>query len=297
MSTFAAKLAGALWRIVLLLALLTIGGVSAALNARFGYLLGEDEVSRWAFMALSIAVDVTKWLLPIAAGLAWRQSAYIRFAACLLLWAWAGFYSFTAAVGFSAYNRDLMSAGRSESLAERTRADTAWKTAQTTLATLQASDRWTSTRACTNATAPQSKTFCAEVETAKQALADADRRLSRLRAVASTDPQAEFWARQFELPLGRVQIALTVLIAVTAELMTMLGFFAVSAPPARAATAATKPREAPETPVEVVLPVETPEPSAKVENAPAAPVQAPPGVVMKRPPPRMPRRTPPPPVG
>lgn len=295
--TILARLVGSLWRLIALLALLTIGVVNAALNARFGYLLGEDEVSRWGFMVLSIAVDIAKWTFPIAAALAWRDSAYLRCLACLVLWLWAGFYSLTAAVGFSAYNRDLMSAGRSETLADRTRAEAAWKSAQASLDTLLTSPRWTSTQACTNATAPASKTFCAEVEAARVALADADRRLSSARAITSTDPQAEFWARQFDIPLARVQLGLTLLIAVTAEIMTMLGFFAISSTPSGpVAPPADQPPKASQTPSAKVFPVDKEQPPPEPRSAVPTPPQ-PSDVVMKRPPARPPRLPPPAPPG
>lgn len=271
------------WRLLAIAAVFTVGGATAIMNAQFGYRLGEDELARIVLMVFSVALDVFKWIAPIAATAAWARQAYLRAGAAVLLWLVAGSWSFAAAVGFSAMNRDIIVAGRASVIADRDRSTASWQAAQRTLATLQTSPRWSSTQACTNATAPASVAYCAEVAAAKAALNRADDELRNAGPVASADPQAELLSRTIGLSLPTAQLTLTVMVAVVAELMSMLGFFAVTD------SYTARPRQQAVECVSTARPTKGPDAPAKPL---AAPVDAAPVPVMKRPPVRLPPRQP-----
>lgn len=248
-------------RIIAMVAVLAVGSATAVMNARFGFMLGEDPLAKQVLMVFSVAVDVFKWLAPVLAALAWQQGAKLRAVAAGMLWLTAGAWSFAAAIGFSALNRDVTVAGRTAVVGSTTRAGSTWQRADQTLTTLLASPRWTATKACTEATTPASVAYCIEVKDARAALAAADAVLKDAPPVTSADPQADFFARTFGMALPRAQLGLTLFLALVAELFSMFGMFVASAPAASAIPV----------PVEPVLP---PEPTPDPPPAAPTPVAA-----------------------
>lgn len=258
----AAPILAALLRVAAVVVVLVLGITTAIMNARFGYQLGEDASAKVVLMVFSVALDGLKWLAPIMASAAFANGAKARGCAALILWLVAGGWSFAAAIGFSALNRDVTSSQRQAQAGDRQRAQQAWALADTTLKTLLSSPRWEATKACTNATAPASVAYCAEVSVARAALAKADDRLQQFGAVGHADPQAELVARLTGLNLDQAVLALTIMVAVVAELVSMLGLYAATPPQMRVQTIS---RIAP-----------SPEPSAppKPTQAPANPLPA-----------------------
>src|SRR5262249_54575869 len=153
-----------------------------------------------------VALDVTKWLMLPIAALAW-QSHKVRALAAISIWLVATTFSFTAAVGFAALNRDTTSAARQQQ-AELHKI----------LATIQRSPRWHSTAACADATSSNSKEFCANY-----------------RAVAArihsppqvTDPQSDLLSRLSGLEPETVRLVLSVFLAAACEVISALGMFAI----------------------------------------------------------------------
>ena len=74
----------------------------------------------------------------------------MRALAAITIWLVATTYSFAAAIGFAALNRDTTTSEREQQAQ-----------LQKTLETMKQSPRWQSSAACADATAPQSKQFCA----------------------------------------------------------------------------------------------------------------------------------------
>ncbi len=187
-------------------AIVVAGLCTTAMNWRFSYQLGSTEWDSYTWAIFSVALDVTKWLMLPCAALAW-QFHKIRALAAISIWLFATIYSFTAAIGFAALNRDTTTAER------RQQAEL-----HKTLETMKQSPRWQSSAACADATSLQSKKFCA----AHQA---AEARLKSLPREA--DPQSALLARLTGMQSETVRLTLSVFLATACEVISALGLFAM----------------------------------------------------------------------
>ena len=167
-------------------AVLTAGVCTTAMNWRFSYQLGTTEWDSTIWAIFSVALDVTKWLMLPLAALAGRRHKW-RALAAISIWLVATTYSFGAAIGFAALNRDTTTSER-EHQAQL----------QKTLETMKQSPRWQSSAACADATTPQSKQFCATY-------AAAEARLKSLTQEA--DPQSALIAKLTGLSIETVRIS------------------------------------------------------------------------------------------
>ena len=190
-------------------AILVAGACTTAMNRRFSYQLGTTVWDSYTWAVFSVALDVTKWLMLPFAALAWRNHKF-RSGAAFTIWLVATIYSFTAAIGFAALNRDAVVADR-ESQAELHK----------TLKLMQQSPRWQSSAACADATAPLSKEFCARYAAAEARLKNAPQ---------ETDPQSALLARITRLSPDTTRLVLCVFLAFACEVISALGFFAIMAP-------------------------------------------------------------------
>ena len=87
------------------LAIFVAGLCTTAMNWRFSYQLGTTEWDSYTWAIFSVALDVAKWLMLPCAALAWKFHK-LRALAAISIWFVATTYSFTAAIGFAALNRD-----------------------------------------------------------------------------------------------------------------------------------------------------------------------------------------------
>jgi len=95
-------------RSLALIAVLTVGLCSSVMNWRFGFQLGHTPIDCYVLGVFGVALDVVKWLAPWLAALAFAQKAYVRSVAAVLVWLACISWSFTAATGFSALNREAV---------------------------------------------------------------------------------------------------------------------------------------------------------------------------------------------
>ena len=190
------------------LAIVVAGACTTLMNWRFSYQLGTSEWDSYTWAIFSVALDVTKWLMLPCAALSWTRHK-LRALAAISIWLVATIYSFTAAIGFAALNRDTITAERQQQ-AEL----------QRTLETMKLSPRWQSSAACADATSPQSKQFCATYR-ATQALLKSSSQ--------ETDPQSALLAKLTGLDIDRIRIVLALFLAVACEVISALGFFAILA--------------------------------------------------------------------
>lgn len=188
------------------LAIVVAGTCTTVMNWRFSYQLGTTEWDSYTWAIFSVALDVTKWLMLPCAALAWTHHKP-RAVAAVGIWLVATVYSFTAAVGFAALNRDFAAATRHHQ-AEL----------QTTLETMKLSPRWQSSAACADATSPQSKQFCAAYRATAALLKSPSQ---------EPDPQSALLAKLFGLDISKVRIVLSLFLAVACEVISALGFFAI----------------------------------------------------------------------
>lgn len=190
-------------------AVVVAGACTTAMSWRFSYQLGTNAWDGTVWAVFSVALDVAKWLMLPFAALAWRQHKP-RAAAAILIWLVATTYSFAAAVGFAALNRDATAAERQHQTE-----------LQRTLATMRASPRWQSSAACADATAKLSKDFCAAYREAEAKLKD---------AIVEANPQTALLAQLTGLPRATIDLTLALFLAVACEVISALGLFAILPP-------------------------------------------------------------------
>ena len=92
-------------------AIVVAGICTTAMNWRFSYQLGTSAWDSYTWATFSVALDITKWLMLPFAALAWRNHK-LRSVAAFAIWLVATTYSFTAAIGFAALNRETSVAER-----------------------------------------------------------------------------------------------------------------------------------------------------------------------------------------
>jgi hypothetical protein len=267
------------------LAALILLSVSAAMNWQFGYSLGKTEFDSQILGAASIAADGMKALMPFFIFSAWRQRNYPQALGAAALWAVCIVYAMTSALGFAAQNRSDTTGARAiqhekyEDLrAEMTRVNQqqSWLEKHRPTGTVQAeidgakqNVRWTTSEGCTNATVDKSREFCenfhklgAELAVAKQADAlakRADEVRAKLAGVTSgqvakvADPQAEILSSIFGLDIGRIDVAMTLLVTALVELGSSLGLY-VSTSTWRMNEIARRPTPEPVKVVEIIRP-------------------------------------------
>lgn len=188
------------------LAILVAGVCTTAMNWRFSYQLGTTEWDSTIWAIFSVALDITKWLMLPIAALAGRRRK-LRALAAFIIWLIATTYSFGAAIGFAALNRDTTTSEREQQAQ-----------LQKTIETMKLSPRWQSSAACADATAPQSKQFCATYAAAE----------ARLKLTSrDPDPQSALIAKLTGLTIETVRLSLSVFLAVACEAISALGFFAI----------------------------------------------------------------------
>ena len=188
-------------------AVLVAGLCTTVMNWRFAFQLALNQFDAYVWATFSVALDICKWMMLQFAALAWRRHKQ-RAMAALVIWLVATCYSFAAALGFAATNRDATAAER------RLQADI-----HNTLQTMRRSPRWQSSAACAHPTTKQSRDFC---ETYRAM----ERKLTRLPQ--HDDPQSELIARLSGLSQGQSSLILAVSLALACELVSALGLFAIA---------------------------------------------------------------------
>ncbi len=224
------KIAPHLSRIIILTAVLTVGLCSTVMNFRFGYKLGSTSFDGLIIGTLSVSLDIVKWFAPVYAALSFSRKAYLRAISAVLIWTVCVSYSFIAAIGFSALNRDTVISARSTDADRYRRASQDRTNALQNLQAMKENRRWAATAGCTNATVTKSVLFCQKVRETQGRLLSANRVLISSRQITS-DPQATILARIGGLSREHTQIGLVLLVAIVSELVSSLGFFAVTVPP------------------------------------------------------------------
>lgn len=182
------------------------GLCTTSMNWRFSYQLGTTVTDSYILAIFSVALDVTKWFMLPFAALAW-PSHKPRACAAFAIWFVATIYSFTAAIGFAALNRDV-SASEHQAQTELSK----------TLQVMRQSPRWQSSAGCADATAPLSKDFCATYAATA----------AKLTATPQdADPQSTLFARITGFDQETVRFVLCLLLALACEMISALGFFAI----------------------------------------------------------------------
>lgn len=233
--------------------------VSAAMNWRYGYSLGETEFDKQLFGMASAAADGLKALIPFFLFAALRTKQWPQAFAAGLLWVVCITYSFSSALGFSALNRaDTRGERAAQELVvsdlraelDKSRERMSWipqhrpaATVSSDMEGMKAGRRWAATNGCADATSSASIAFCQQYHQLGAELAAAQEaeklqgRIDEIRSkldvkqtgasLAGADPQVALIALLLGQSKDIVQTALSVMVAILVELGSSLGFFVV----------------------------------------------------------------------
>ncbi|MFT4079317.1 MAG: hypothetical protein QM659_08410 [Rhodomicrobium sp.] len=207
--------------------MLTIGGIAAAANFRFGQTLGgQSEVDALLFGAGGVALVALNFIMPGAAAGAARRGARIQQAVCIGLFAVCAAFTLTSSVGFSSSHRADYAGDRAQAAErfERAKADVA--RLEGDLATMKASAKYQDSAGCADVRSWQ-REFCAAVSAKEAEMARTKAVMSAGRP-AAIDAQAETLAALMGYKSQDVSTALSVSLAVVYELVASLGFYAVA---------------------------------------------------------------------
>jgi hypothetical protein len=191
------------------LAVVVAGVCTTAMNWRFSYQLGTSTWDGYTWATFSVALDVAKWLMLPLAAVAWPRHRP-RAMAAFAIWLMATIYSFAAAIGFAALNRDATAAERQSQIE-----------LHDTISTMKSSPRWQSTAACADATTKASQEFCARYRATEAKLKTAPQ---------EANPQAALISRLTGYPQATVNMVIAVFLATACEIISALGLYAVLPP-------------------------------------------------------------------
>jgi len=231
--------------------------VSAAMNWRFGLSLGRTELDGQIYGAASAAADCLKALVPFFLFAAIRNRAWSQAAAAMVVWVVVTAYSLTSAFGHAALNRFDVAGERAheKTLFDNLSADLArakeqlsWVPQHRPAGTIQAEidtakneKRWASTNGCTDVTQSKSRQFCegynalvSELASAQQAdaletrIAEVQAKIGEIdggKAMTEADPQAAVIAKLTGIDIDKIQLGMTLFIALLLEVGSGFGLY------------------------------------------------------------------------
>lgn len=290
--------------------------VSAAMNWRFGYQLGKTELDGIIYGSASAAADCLKALTPFFFFAALRSRMWSQAVAAAILGVVCTAYSLTSALGHAALNRfDTSSARQSQAQSyqdlrgdlKRAQDQLSWVPQHRPVATVQSDidntqnqRPWSWTSGCTDVTGKQGREFCQsyhaltaelasgqEAQTLETRIAEVTAKIgtsSGGTAMSEADPQAAVLAKLSGVDIEKVQMAMTIFIALLLEVGSCFGMYVafsqwrlydVDAPAApRMATVASQPitaAAAVAVPVQVAAPVQIAKPRSGANDNKSAP--------------------------
>ena len=231
--------------------------VSAAMNWRFGVSLGRTELDGQIYGAASAAADCLKALVPFFFFAAIRNRMWSQAIASAVVGVVVTAYALTSALGHAALNR-LDTAGQRTVEAQsyqdlrgdlkRAEDQLSWIPQHRPAATVQSAidgvknqRQWEWTSGCKDVTGKQGRDFCqkyhaltAELASGQQAqaletrVAEIQNKLGHTKgttALSEADPQAAVLAKLSGLDIDKVQIALTIFIALLLEVGSGFGMY------------------------------------------------------------------------
>ncbi len=247
----------ALATVIGVVAALILIGVSAAMNITFLSSLGRNQTEALILGAASGAADGLKALLPVFAVWGWQNKRRVFVVPAICVWALFVGFSLLSAFGFAASIRTENTERQDKLNAQLISVQDDIAKAQNALAaipqhrpapTIEAelnvakqNIRWASTKGCSDATLPESRTFCTqyfklqgELATARKAdeiqaaLNDVKERKQRLiqqGAGQSSDPQSQLLANLIGVSDHHIRLGLMIVLSVIVELGSSLGLF------------------------------------------------------------------------
>lgn len=231
--------------------------VSCAMNWRFGFSLGRTEFDGQIYGAASAAADCLKALVPFFLFAAIRSRMWSQAAAAAIVGIVVTAYSLTSSLGHAALNRFDMAGHRAVEAQsykdlrgdlKRAQDQLSWipqhrpeATVQGEIDSLKTQRHWGLTKGCTDVTSRTGRELCqkyhgltAEKASAGQAEA-LEARIAAIQAklgktdsktvMGEADPQAAVLAQLSGLDIGKVQMAMTIFIALLLEVGSAFGMY------------------------------------------------------------------------
>lgn len=232
--------------------------VSATMNWSFGFSLGRTEFDGQIYGAASAAADCLKALVPFFFFAAVRNKMWSQAAASAIVWCVVTVYSLTSALGHAALNRfdtasqrtvtaqsygdlrkDLTQAQEQLSRIPHHRPAAA---VQADIDNMKNQRPWAWTKGCAEVSGKQGREFCekylglvAELASSIEAkglqstIAGLQTKIEETKSngtvTASADPQAEVLAKLTGFDMEKVQMAMTIFIALLLEVGSGLGMY------------------------------------------------------------------------
>jgi hypothetical protein len=227
------------------------------MNWRFGFSLGRTELDGQIYGAASAAADCLKALVPFFFFAAFRNRMWSQALASVMVWVVVTAYSLTSALGHAALNR-FDTAGQRAVEAQsykdlrgdlkRAEDQLSWVPQHRPPATVQGEiegaknqRQWNWTNGCKEVTGKQGRDFCqkyhaltAELASGQQAvalearIAEIESKLGHTKAatvMAEADPQASVLAKLSGFEIDKVQMAMTIFIALLLEVGSGFGMY------------------------------------------------------------------------
>jgi len=231
--------------------------VSAAMNWRFGYQLGKTELDGMIYGSASAAADCLKALIPFFFFAAVRNRMWSQAAAAAVLGVVVTAYSLTSALGHAALNRFDTTGQRAVDAQhykdlradlKRAQDQLSWVPQHRPALTVQAEidntknqRAWTWTKGCSEVTGKSGRDFCqqynvltAEFASAQQSqaletrIAEIQGKLDKSSAgtvMAEADPQAAVLSKLSGVDIDKIQMALTIFVALLLEVGSGFGMY------------------------------------------------------------------------
>lgn len=231
--------------------------VSAAMNWRFGFSLGRTELDGEIYGAASAAADCLKALVPFFFFAAVKNRMWSQAAAAAVVGVVVTGYSLTSALGHAALNRfdttghRVVEAQSYQDLRndlKRAQDQLSWipqyrpsGTVEGEIEGLKNQRAWSFTNGCTEVTGKQGRDFCqkyhalsAELASGREAqaletrIAEIQGKLGKTNAMTvmgQSDPQAAVLSKLSGLDIDKVQMAMTIFIALLLEVGSTFGMY------------------------------------------------------------------------
>lgn len=194
------------------------------LNAHYGWSTSSDPFYAGMMATVSVAFDVAKSSLLVAASVAWRRMAHFTALLCFLLFWPMLAYSIHAGVAQILRDRNAATASISLALEDRKRAEDEHRRLSTELTLMLSNPLYLQSAACTNLALRGSRESCGRIDQAKARIATLD---AQLRIMRQTNPEPHVVAAAHALgwTVDMTRLALALAPILLAELCGSLGFY------------------------------------------------------------------------
>lgn len=194
------------------------------MNAYFGYKSATVLMECLLLAVLSIVVDLIRFLGLPQIFHHFERGAWVKGLLSSFLWTVTVGYCFLSAFGFAVMTKETTVTVKNSGSEKYNEAILKKKNATDALSFAKATQRWTATSACTDATLDESKEFCKQVKFRQKEIEEADKTIVDMGGPPKpVDAQASQIAKYVGMSETQVRFAIAIFFAFTAELITSVG--------------------------------------------------------------------------